>query len=482
MASVSVGYVGLYWDEYGQGSKRIFDPQSSPLHRHVPADQLIVYNSTKRVQQLQEIHPYTNQISVDIPTVVVSIDGACRGNGTPAARAAWGVYFGPQSPHNASGILDAALPQTSTRAEIEALSQALDIIRNDVSRDFSLLHYRIRTDSSYLVQTFSQWIESWIDNGGKTSRGKRAAHFEVLKKIHERLDDMTYGDDGGMEFKFWLVPREENKEADGLANEALDQKPGATQRVENTKPRVPIPREENKKADAFAKEALHKAFAAMNTAENAKPRVLSVSLNHREFFDAMYGSLLTKIRAGSVFQRVEDADSAMHMLLEGPRPDAVLITDEALTSRKNALVWDAVLNYVRQGGTAVFMGHFSCFVKPLRIKPFFAKAGLQWESGSYHRTTLVLNSPVVGVGLASKLVPEYSQKAVFLKHAKPSDAWYVTNEKSVTESLVFSAESAHIAGESPVLMARVGEGKLGYIGDVNGEQGSEVAVLTMCGL
>lgn len=94
----------------------------------------------------------------------------------------------------------------------------------------------------------------------------------------------------------------------------------------------------------------------------------------------------------------------------------------------------------------------------------------------------MLNSQATGMNLASKLVPEYSQKAVFLKNAKSSEAWYVTDEKSVTESLVFPGRDAHIAGESPVLLACVGQGKLGYVGDVNNEEGSEAVVIAMCGL
>ncbi|KAB5513046.1 hypothetical protein GE09DRAFT_919546, partial [Coniochaeta sp. 2T2.1] len=85
---------------------------------------------------------------------------------------------------------------------------------------------------------------------------------------------------------------------------------------------------------------------------------------------------------------------AISLLSEQPQPSAVLITDEALTGTKNARVWEAVLQYVRQGGTTVVMGLFASDVKPAAIK-FFAKAGLQWESGSYHRTTLVLNREVL---------------------------------------------------------------------------------------
>ncbi|KAL7895187.1 ribonuclease H-like protein [Trichoderma sp. SZMC 28014] len=438
-------YEWLDFNDDDEGHKRAFDPQLSPAHRRLAADQLIIYNPAKSVQHLQQI--ISGRLGVDAYSVVVSIDGACRGNGTRSARAAWGVYFGPQSRHNSCGMLDSSLAQTSTRAEIEALSKALDIIHNLVSRDFSLQHYYIRTDSSYLAKTFSGWIQTWISNGGKKFKGKRPAHFGALRKIHERLDDMTYGDDGGIQFKFWHVPREENKEADALANQAFDKESGAGK-----------------------------------MAGTAKPRVLAISLAKRAFYEELQGSLVAKIKASSVYQCVEDDQSAKRMLLQDPPPNAVLITDEAVTLKEHAHVWDAVLKYIRQGGTAVLMGIFSGFVNPRSLKDFFATAGLEWEAASYHRTTLKLNAQSVGVNAASKLLPEYSQKAVFLKNAKAFEAWYVTDDDSVTESLVFPGRAVHTVGESPILLASVGQGKLGYVGDVNNEAGTEAVVMAMCGL
>lgn len=214
--------MGSAHDEWGEEIQRRFDPRCSTMHHRVPESQLVVFNPAKQVSQLQIKHPRTGDIELDKMTVVVSIDGACRGNGTPNARAAWGVYFGAQSPHNASGVLEAALPQTSTRAEIEALSQALRIIREAISGDYSMTQYRIRTDSDFLVRAMSEWIEGWIEDDGRNAQGRPVAHYRVLKDIHERLDDMTYGDDGGMDFKFWHVPREQNREADALANQALN--------------------------------------------------------------------------------------------------------------------------------------------------------------------------------------------------------------------------------------------------------------------
>ncbi|KAK1589864.1 uncharacterized protein LY79DRAFT_670267 [Colletotrichum navitas] len=50
-------------------------------------------------------------------------------------------------------------------------------------------------------------------------------------------------------------------------------------------------------------------------------------------------------------------------------------------SLKSPDVWDAI----------IAIGHFSSFVKPDNIGPFFAKVGLDSESGIYHRTAVTLN-------------------------------------------------------------------------------------------
>ncbi|CAK7227990.1 hypothetical protein SCUCBS95973_006731 [Sporothrix curviconia] len=161
----------------------------------------------------------------------------------------------------------------------------------------------------------------------------------------------------------------------------------------------------------------------MAAEEATRPRILMISLDYRPFFDELYAPLLTELGSKASLQRVKKAQPAIRLLAEQPQLSVVLITDEALTVTANARVWEAVLQYVRQGGTAVIMGHFPTYVKPLSVKPFFAKAGLPWESGSYHRTTLVLNRDAVTNDLATKLPPQYSQKAVHVKNVASADAW-----------------------------------------------------------
>lgn len=210
-------------NDTGEDIERLFVLDYSPMHRRVPEAQLITYSAEKQVSQLQILHPRTQAIEVDKMSMVVSIDGACRDNGTPTARASWGVFFGPGSRFNSSGRLSPSCPQTSSRAEIEALSQAIDAIRGISHGDLTLQEIKIRSDSEYLCQAMSMWVEEWIEDDGLRPNGQPVAHFEKLKEIHGAIDEMTYGDDGGLQFQFWHVPRGENREADALANSALDE-------------------------------------------------------------------------------------------------------------------------------------------------------------------------------------------------------------------------------------------------------------------
>ncbi|EFQ34013.1 hypothetical protein CGRA01v4_12503 [Colletotrichum graminicola] len=209
-----------YDDDDGEGS-RLFEHRTSDAHSMVPRSELVVYDPQKQVFGLQMYSWSKKGLMPDPGSLVVYIDGACRDVGTPSARGSWGVYFGPGSRHNRRGLLAPALAQTSARAEIEALARALDALREVTARDRSLTQIKIATGSEYLANAMSLWIGDWIENEGINARGHRVAHFETLRELHERLDDMTYGDDGGLDVMFWPIPREENEEAHKLANEAF---------------------------------------------------------------------------------------------------------------------------------------------------------------------------------------------------------------------------------------------------------------------
>lgn len=210
-----------------------------------------------------------------------------------------------------------------------------------------------------------------------------------------------------------------------------------------------------------------------------KPRVLLVSLNSPPYFDDMYEGFIDALAEKAHVQRTKNPNTVRHILAE--RPKAVLLTDGALTKPENVSVWISVLDYVHGGGRAICMGMFSSLVSPPDLDPFFARSGLPWEMGAYVRTTVSLCRANIPPTALSLLPPAYSLKAIFLRGVGTDAAWYRSTAESRSESLASAGEQ--IALEStPVALAKVGAGKLGYVGDVNNEGESQVIILAMCGL
>jgi ribonuclease HI len=139
--------------------RRLYDPLK--LRLDIPLDELVGYNFQKGISQLRGKWFARPDLIIrrDEGSMVVYIDGACRNNGNPTARASYGVYFGLNSSYSTHGLLPNSLPQTSTRVEIEALVQAIQIVQDITDRDLSLTTIKIATDSSFLVDAMSQWID-----------------------------------------------------------------------------------------------------------------------------------------------------------------------------------------------------------------------------------------------------------------------------------------------------------------------------------
>ena len=143
---------------------------------------------------------------------VANIDGASRGNPGPASYAV--VLRDP----NGKVVLELAKNlgrETNNVAEYYALLAALDYA---ASHDIVAL--RIRSDSELLVRQM---------------HGRYKVKSADLKPLHERAKKFVRGLEY---FVIEHVPREQNRDADGLANVALD--------------RGPVPRGETKELKAAA--------------------------------------------------------------------------------------------------------------------------------------------------------------------------------------------------------------------------------------
>ncbi|KAL3599774.1 hypothetical protein FPOAC2_04002 [Fusarium poae] len=144
-------------------------------------------------------------IAPHVDSIFIAVNGACRGNGHANAKAAVGVFFGRRSTYNQSVLLDQSHVTNQIaelKAGILALEQAKEI-----------------ADSDYLVKGMTEWVFKWETNGYKTAKRKLVENAKLFQELRALVGDLNTSN---AEVLFWRVPREMNKEADELANQAFD--------------------------------------------------------------------------------------------------------------------------------------------------------------------------------------------------------------------------------------------------------------------
>lgn len=122
----------------------------------------------------------------------VYIDGACRGN---PGLGSYGYVVKWRTTDHYGGIVDNGEETTNNRAELTGAIEALKRIQK-----FDYKSTIIYSDSKYVVN-------------GATGKNKNTKNLDLWKKL-EKYNN---------EYYTWKhIPREQNKEADRIANEALD--------------------------------------------------------------------------------------------------------------------------------------------------------------------------------------------------------------------------------------------------------------------
>ncbi|KAM5441105.1 putative ribonuclease H [Microsporum ferrugineum] len=109
-------------------------------------------------------------------------DGSALRNGTARARAGVGVYFGPDDEsRNVSEPL-AGSRQTNQRAELTAISRALDIAPKH--RDVTIF-----TDSKYSIDCVTVWYINWQRNNWVTSAQKPVENKDLVQSILAKIEE-----------------------------------------------------------------------------------------------------------------------------------------------------------------------------------------------------------------------------------------------------------------------------------------------------
>ena len=141
-----------------------------------------------------------NDKIVDIYT-----DGACHGNPGPGG---WGVLlrYGENEKEVSGGVSET----TNNRMELSAAIEALRALKRPTRA-------RIHTDSTYVKNGITQWINNWKRNGWQTAAKKPVKNVDLWKDLYEAMKDHD------IEWH-WVkghAGHPDNERADGLAKSAV---------------------------------------------------------------------------------------------------------------------------------------------------------------------------------------------------------------------------------------------------------------------
>ncbi|MEN8214079.1 MAG: ribonuclease HI [Pseudomonadota bacterium] len=140
-------------------------------------------------------------------TVEVFTDGACRGNPGPGG---WGVIlrYGDHEKEFFGGEADT----TNNRMEMTAVIKALQALKREC-------RVVITTDSMYVKQGITQWIDNW------KRRGWRKADKSPVKNVDlwKQLDQLVTNHRVEWHWVKGHSGHAENERADELANRGIDE-------------------------------------------------------------------------------------------------------------------------------------------------------------------------------------------------------------------------------------------------------------------
>ncbi|KAF8171552.1 ribonuclease H1 [Mycena galopus ATCC 62051] len=146
-------------------------------------------------------------------------DGACRGNGQSWAIGGAGAWFSKPVNGARGWLRQLSLYPTPTnqKAELTGLIVALETASQ--LRDPMFVRLTVHTDSTYVIRCMTHWLDEWRVNGWVNAYGYSVANRDLIEEAAELVQSL---DMNGVRLKFVWVPRDENREADRLANQACD--------------------------------------------------------------------------------------------------------------------------------------------------------------------------------------------------------------------------------------------------------------------
>ncbi len=117
-------------------------------------------------------------------SVIIYTDGGCRGNPGPGG---WAYIIKTETVEKTRSGGDTFT--TNNKMELTAVIKSLEVILRD--SELSKKGIELHTDSQYVKNGISSWINNWIRNGWKTAAKKPVKNKELwieLKEVSDQLD------------------------------------------------------------------------------------------------------------------------------------------------------------------------------------------------------------------------------------------------------------------------------------------------------
>ncbi len=139
------------------------------------------------------------------PVVDIYTDGACSGNPGPGGWGALLVYVGHEKE-----LSGGSAETTNNRMEMTAAIEALEVLKWPMT-------VRLHTDSTYLKNGITEWLNKWQRNGWKTANKKPVKNVELWQRLEAAAErhDISW---------FWVRGHSghpENERVDELARRAI---------------------------------------------------------------------------------------------------------------------------------------------------------------------------------------------------------------------------------------------------------------------